>query len=362
MAQSNDDRQKIARILDATANRASEGLRVLEDYVRFGINSQYLTRELKTMRHDLVAIIAQLKPGELLSARDIVGDVGSEITTQSEQMRENLRDVVKANIKRLEQSLRSLEEYAKFSSSMLGAACERLRYRTYQIEQHLFNDRERHERLEAARLYLLLDGRSSLEEFRIVATQFVEAGADVIQLRDKQLTDRELIARGQLLHEIIHSANASQQKDSHRPLFIMNDRVDLAVICEADGVHVGQDELSVSQVRQILGPAFLVGVSTHNFDQARQAFRDNADYIGVGPIFPSQTKDFSSFPGLDILKEIEVEKSRPAFAIGGVTLENVGLIRATGHNRVAVGNAVLGSSDIRDIISKFKKELQNRIE
>src|SRR5689334_14271128 len=105
MTQANDDRQKIARILDATANRASEGLRVLEDYVRFGVNSPYLTRELKTMRHDLVAVISQLKPDELLSARDIVGDVGNEITTQSEQMRENLRDVVKANIKRLEQSL-----------------------------------------------------------------------------------------------------------------------------------------------------------------------------------------------------------------------------------------------------------------
>jgi thiamine-phosphate pyrophosphorylase len=94
------------------------------------------------------------------------------------------------------------------------------------------------------------------------------------------------------------------------------------VLCRADGVHVGQEELTIRDVRQIVGPEMLVGVSTHSIEQARQAVLDGASYLGCGPTFPSETKHFDHFPGLDFLRQVAAEISLPAFAIGGITLEH----------------------------------------
>src|SRR5690606_15435055 len=125
----------------------------------------------------------------------------------------------------------------------------------------------------------------------------VAAGAHVVQLRDKQWSDRELIDRARRLRQITRG----------RALFIMNDRPDLAVLADADGVHVGQEELSVKDARTIVGPRRLVGVSTHTLAQARQAVLDGASYIGCGPTFPSGTKSFEQLAGLDFLRAVAAE-------------------------------------------------------
>jgi thiamine-phosphate pyrophosphorylase len=129
--------------------------------------------------------------------------------------------------------------------------------------------------------------------------------------------------------------------------FIMNDRPDLAALAKADGVHVGQEELEIRDVRRIVGPRMLVGVSTHNIEQAREAVRGGADYIGCGPTFPSDTKHFDHFPGLDFLREVAAEQvSIPAFAIGGITLENLAQVLSTGFRRIAVSRALSCAEDI----------------
>src|SRR5262249_54437219 len=158
---------------------------------------------------------------------------------------------------------------------------------------------------------------------------------DVLQFRDKQLGDRELLQRARQLRELTASS---------RTLFIMNDRPDLAALSRADGVHLGQEELSVKDARSIVGPDALIGVSPHSLVQARQAVLDGASYIGVGPTFPSQTKRFEEFPGLDLLRQIAAEIRRPAFAIGGISLENLPSVLATGIGRVAVSSAVVDSA------------------
>src|SRR5207245_7710641 len=109
-----------------------------------------------------------------------------------------------------------------------------------------------------------------------------------------------------------------------RVLFIMNDRPDIARLAEADGIHVGQEELPVREVRRILGPGALVGVSTHSLDQARQAVLDGASYIGVGPTFRSNTKEFAQFPGLELVRQVAAETSPPAVALGGIRPEDLG--------------------------------------
>ena len=128
-------------------------------------------------------------------------------------------------------------------------------------------------------------------------------------------------------------------------MFVMNDRPDLAVLADADGVHVGQEELSVKDARTIVGADRLVGVSTHSIEQARQAVLDGADYIGVGPVFPSGTKQFDRLAGLELVRAVAAEVRLPAFAIGGITADNLPLVREAGLGRVAVSGAVASAAD-----------------
>jgi thiamine-phosphate pyrophosphorylase len=168
--------------------------------------------------------------------------------------------------------------------------------------------------------------------------------------RDKKLNDRDLLEHAKILRRISRECGT---------LFIVNDRPDLAVLSAADGVHVGQDELSIQEVRRIVGPEMLIGVSTHTIEQARQAVLAGASYIGCGPTFPSGTKHFDHFPGLPFLREVAAEISLPAFAIGGITPENLPEVVGTGMQRMAVGGAVAcaaqPSSSITRMLGVFRE-------
>lgn len=190
--------------------------------------------------------------------------------------------------------------------------------------------------LRDARLYVLLDGRDSCAGLAGLAQRLIDAGVDVLQLRDKRLPDRVLLERARLLRELTAGTGT---------LFIVNDRPDLAVLSQADGVHVGQDELTVADCRTIAGATRLVGVSTHSPAQARQAVADGADYIGCGPTFPSQTKAFDEFPGLEFLRVVQAEIGIPAFAIGGISGENLPRVLETGFRRIAVSSSVTATEE-----------------
>jgi thiamine-phosphate pyrophosphorylase len=264
--------------------------------------------------------------------------VGCQITTSTESERSGLIDAVQANLKRVQQALRSIEEYGKTIDPNLASAVEALRYETYTLERQMVRSTPRSEQLGRARLYVLTSGGASEGEFVLSINQLLSAGVDVIQLRDKILDDRTLLARAKKLASFTRGTDA---------LFVMNDRPDLAALAHADGVHVGQEELPVSEARKIVGPNLLIGVSTHNIEQARQAVADGADYIGCGPTFPSATKSFDHFPGLEFLRQAAAEIKLPAFAIGGIGLENVDEVLATGIKRVAVSGAAASASQLK---------------
>ncbi|MEE8453055.1 MAG: thiamine phosphate synthase [Thermoguttaceae bacterium] len=347
------DSASVLRILDASSNRAREGIRVVEDYVRFVLDDRHLTGLCKRLRHDLAAVLRRTATEHRLAARETQADVGTAVTTPSEQTRGDLGDVLTANLVRLQESLRSLEEYGKLIDAEMAARLEQLRYRSYTLQRAVEITRSSLGRLEDTCLYVLIDGRSSLDEFRHLAESLVgspaEAGVHVLQLRDKRLDDRQLLERGRMLRELTHRS---------RTLFIMNDRADLAALAHADGVHVGQEELSVKDARSIVGPEALIGVSTHSIEQARQAVLDGANYIGIGPTFPSGTKRFEQFPGLELLKSVAAEIRLPAFAIGGITQENLPDVLATGIHRVAVGGAVAGADNPADAAQQMFTELR----
>ena len=326
----------VLRVLDAAANRAREGLRVIEDYVRFLLDDRFLTESLKTLRHEFVAALGIVPFEHRLAARETERDVGTAATTPAERHRANPSGVLAANFSRLQEALRTLEEFGKLIDPGLAAAIERVRYRTYTLQRAIGMAQAGIARLADARLYVLVDGRGTPAEFTALCQSLVSAGVDVLQLRDKSLDDRTLLARARTLREIAHAAGV---------VFIVNDRPDLAALAQADGVHLGQEELLIKDARTILGPEGLIGVSTHSIEQARQAVLDGANYIGVGPTFPSQTKQFAAFPGLALLSAVSGEIGLPAFAIGGIHRENLGEVLQTGIRRIAVGAAVTAAPD-----------------
>ncbi len=323
------------RIIDASINRATEGLRVVEDYVRFALDDAHLTHLIKSVRHDLADACSAWPAAQLHAARETRHDVGTQIATAGESVRPDAASVCAASFQRVKQSLRSLEEISKTAKPQAAVALEAIRYRVYTLERCVTLATDSRRRLEQVRLCVLVDGRTNEAAFDDLVRGLVAAGVGMIQLRDKGLSDAELTARGRRLVELKHDT-----------LAIINDRPDIAAAVHADGVHLGQTDMRVKDARTIVGPHRLVGASTHSIEQARAAVLDGANYLGVGPTFPSTTKSFDSYPGLDLLRQVASEISLPAFAIGGIDAKNLPNVLATGIGRVAVGGAVVAAEDL----------------
>jgi thiamine-phosphate pyrophosphorylase len=210
-----------------------------------------------------------------LAARDTLGDVGTVIGTDSEYRRGSAVDVARASFKRVQEALRTLEEFGKLldcDTAGLARRIEQLRYRLYTAEKAVLRTQFSRERLVDQRLYLLVTASSCVAGCEAVVRAALTAGVKIVQMREKTVPDRKLVEQARRLREWTRGSDA---------LLIVNDRPDIAVLAEADGVHVGQDELSVRDARRIIGPDRLVGVSTHTIEQARQAVLDGADYLGV---------------------------------------------------------------------------------
>ena len=343
----------VFRIIDAAANRAAEGLRVVEDFARMHKEDASLARELKQLRHSLTTALAPIDSATLLQARDPASDVGTTISTSSEFERADFSAIVRSNFARVLQSLRTMEEYSKFLSERfdesIAPQLEQLRYQTYIVEKAVFNTVDSQASLNDVMIYVLTDSRGGLSEFESLIGELIRADVGLIQLRDKSLDDRELLRFGKRLTELTRDV---------RTRWIMNDRPDLARLADADGVHVGQEDVSVHQARQIVGPGKLIGVSTHDIDQARAAEIAGANYIGVGPCFPSGTKQFNQFVPTEFLSTVSSEILVPAFAIGGIDASNVATLNQLGIGRVAVSKSLVESHDKSQDAGILKKALR----
>ena len=343
----------IGRILDASANRAREGLRVVEDYARFVLDDPGLTRRLKEVRHRLAEALRGFDPDLLIGSRDTREDVGTHIMTPSEQVRENPRAVLTANFKRIAEALRTLEEYGKLVDVWLSGRFEVLRYDVYTLEKLTLTAVHAYRALGEAKLMVLVGGLPTLGDLTWIVGEALAGGADIIELREKNLADRELLSRAREVRILTAQAKAR---------FILNDRPDLARLAGADGVHLGQDDVSVRDARRIVGPNLLIGVSTHNRAQLDAAILSGAGYLGVGPVFPSATKEFSEpeLAGLAFVQAAAETTNIPWFAIGGITEENVERVLAAGATRIAVSAAVVRAERPRRAAARLKARLEGR--
>ena len=324
------------RILDANFNRAREALRVAEDCGRFALNDPAVTAMAKNLRSELQEVYSDMPAAEFITSRDTPGDIGTELTSPTEPERQDLADVATAACKRLTESLRTIEGYAKFIAPAHRLTLERMRYDAYTLEQRLVQRLMVARRFEEVKLYVLIAPNLCRGSVRETARAAIAGGADALQLWDKSAPDAELLALAAELRELT---------DETDRLLIINDRPDIAALVGADGLHLGQDDLPVAAARKLLRPGAIVGKSTHSLDQARAGINEGADYLSVGPIFETATKDAGPPVGPELLKEVAEAVSLPLCPIGGISAENVQQLVAVGAKRVAVCGAVCSTRD-----------------
>ena len=328
------------RAIDASANRAAEALRVIEDVARFVLDDQRLTALAKDLRHELAAALASPPLDGRVAARDVAGDVGAGLESQAALGRASTADLVAANAARAAQALRSLAEFAAVVAPAAAADFERLRYRLYDVERLALAAARAAGRLAGVNLCVLVDGRGEAADFERLVAGLVEAGVRMLQIRDKRLDPPALVDRVRRAVAI-----ARRRPAEEAVLVIVNDRVDVAAAVGAAGGHVGAEDLPVPLARRVLGPAALLGATAHDVAAARAAAAAGADYLGIGPCFPSATKAFAEFAPSEFLRTVATEIALPAYAIGGVTLERLATLRGLGVTRVAVASAVTAAAD-----------------
>lgn len=353
----NPDKHHALRIIDANLNRAREALRVMEEYARLTLDDADLTAHIKEARHELAHSVSDELSRALLAARDIVGDVGCGVRTETEFERTDVAAVARAAGKRLSEALRTVEEYGKTLDPALAAVVEKVRYRGYEMERRLDRSARARERFGRVRLYVIVTESlcrpqsgsttqsGSAVDWFATAEAALRGGADALQLREKTLPDRELLDRAKRLAALCRD---------HDAIFVVNDRADLATLCGADGVHLGQDDLPVSAARRIMPSTGIIGVSAHTIEQVKAAASSAPDYIAVGTMFPSSTKPQVDIRGPTLLVEARACTSLPLVAIGGINEATVPAVLSVVPCTVCVCQAVIGQPNVEQAASGLR--------
>jgi thiamine-phosphate pyrophosphorylase len=343
--------KQMLRIIDANCNRIGEGLRFLEEVARFILNDASLSKELKTIRHNVVKSINKLGI-KLISERDSESDVGAR--AKSPGKRRDLPSLITANAKRVEEALRVIEELSKVPELSLildSYYFQQARFQIYTLEKNLLSRILRQSKMAKLHgLYVILDtqvlGKRDAEE---AATQAIRGGARIIQLRDKQHEKGELLTIARKVKE------ACLQNDT---LFIMNDHLDIALAVDADGLHIGQKDFPLTIARKELPIDIIIGCSATTLKQALKAQNEGADYIAIGAIFSTPTKKEAIVVGTERLQQIKKKVSVPVVAIGGINRDNITEVITAGADAMAVISAVLDQMNIE----KATREMVNKIE
>lgn len=340
----------IYRLIDASVNRVSEGLRVIEDYLRFVRNDESGVKIAKEMRHKLRDIFKTFD-ARMITYRQSDNDVGHKLSLNEYcgEKKSGLKELLFANFKRCEEALRTLEEYSSIlnGKSAGKGQLENLRFRLYSLEKRVLTPLMRiiPEGLYCITASNLSNGRSTT----YVVERMLDAGVKVIQYREKYMDLRGKLEEAEALRRITERYKAN---------LIINDHPEIAMMVGADGIHIGQDDYPVTDLRRI-APDMIIGLSTHSPEQADNAVRCGADYIGVGPIFSTQTKDNVCPPvGVRYLEYAVRNIELPQVAIGGIKTHNLHEIAATGVKRVAIVSEITGSQDIGKKILEINKILE----
>ena len=324
---------RIAQLIDANLDRAREGLRVMEDWCRFGLKRNDFSIQIKDWRQQLGAQHHNIYRKARLSSEDPAMGVSHPL----QKNRSTPEDIFIANSSRVQEALRVIEEFTRITDPKLSEVASKIRYATYEIEIKVLEAKEivdKRKILKDCSLYLITTNKA--EDLKEIVLQALKAGTRIIQYREKFLNDKDRISQAKDLSYICKRYNS---------LFIVNDRIDIALAVDADGIHLGQEDIPTKVAREILGYEKIIGRSTHCLEEIKNAEKEGCDYIGIGPIFPSKTKQKVNPIGIDYLKKGLNKTLLPAFAIGGINSSNIKKLNQIHNLRIAVSDAIMGSND-----------------
>ena len=335
---------RMLQIIDANLDRAREGLRVLEDWARFGIGKEDLVIKIKNFRQ----ILGKNHLEIYKISRNHTEDQCKGLSHVLQTNRKSPSKIISSNSARVQEALRVIEEFSRNHNNKLSKIASEIRYEIYSLEIELLNFNT-HMRSESIiienNLYLITDNRENLLD-RV--EKILLGGVKIVQHRFKDGKDKDN------LREAIEINNLCKKYNS---LFIVNDRVDIALASNADGVHLGQDDIDIKTARKLLGSSKIIGVSANNSKDISNAIKNGCDYIGVGPVFQTLTKKNKEPLGLKKIKALTKDINIPWFAIGGINKVNISSLKKYGINKVAIVSGLLDSKDPKEEAIIIVKQL-----
>jgi len=326
---------RIAQIIDANLDRAREGLRVLEDWARFALGRKDLVKSFKNFRQ----ILGKHHLNVYKDSRNFVNDKCAGLSHPEQLKRNNTSSIISSNAARVQEALRVIEEFSRDHNQNLCKLSSEIRYEIYNLEIVLLKAQSNNSLrkiLRANDLYFIaIDDEDLFKKIKNI----LEGGVKIIQLRLKKGKDTDNLKFARKVRELCNHFGA---------LFLINDRVDLALACKADGVHLGQDDMDIKSARNILGFSKIIGISANNESDIKKAIKDGCDYLGIGPVFTTTTKKEKVPLGIDTLKLLTKDITIPWFAIGGIKQENISLLRANNIRKVAMISDLINSKNPKE--------------
>ncbi len=337
---------RIYQIIDANLDRAREGLRVLEDWARFGLEGNDFVTKIKDFRQ----ILGKNHLEIYKQSRNHVEDQSKGLTHQEQSKRKTPEQIISSNSGRVQEALRVIEEFSRLHNHALSKIASEIRYEVYTLEIDLlsFSKHKNAEKiLKGNDLYVITDHKDNLLE---IIEEILIAGVKIIQHRFKTGTDKDH------LQEAIKIKNLCKRYNS---LFIINDRVDIALASDADGIHLGQDDLDLKTARKLLGYSKIIGMSANNEIDISNALKDGCDYIGIGPVFETKTKKDKKPIGIEKIKTLTKNLNIPWFAIGGIGANNISYLKSNGFKKFALISQLMNSEDPKQDAIMILKQLSN---
>jgi thiamine-phosphate pyrophosphorylase len=343
---SNYEDLRIYQIIDANLDRAREGLRVLEDWARFGLGENDYVAKIKNYRQ----ILGKNHLEVYKESRNNIEDQCKGLTHQEQINRRNPEQTLSSNAGRVQEALRVIEEFSRLNNHELSKIASEIRYEIYTLEIDLLRlskFKKSEQILKENDLYVITDQKENLLE---VIEEILIAGVKIIQHRFKTGTDKDH------LQQAIQIKNLCKRYNS---LFIINDRVDIALASNADGIHLGQDDLDLKNARKLLGYSKIIGLSANNEIDIFNAINDGCDYIGIGPVFETATKKNKKPIGIDKIKRLTKDLKIPWFAIGGIKTNNISYLKRNGFKKIALVSQLMNSEHPKEDAIMILKELSH---
>ncbi len=312
------------RVADVNLNRLAESLKIIEDATRFIFENRLMLKKIRLLRYSLKKIRLKSLIKDLVQYRDSIADPGRSGDFDHPSLG-NPQDMIMANTNRAKESCRALEEIFKIEDHSLSRYFKSIRFQLYDIEKDFFiYFRKEFD----PSIYAIIDEKyikmARLEE--IINLQ-VKNGVTMMQLRIKTWTDRRFLNSARIIQDSLINTQVK---------LIINNRPDIAMMCGADGVHLGQNDMPLKFARRLLGERYIIGISAHTVNQAIAAQKQGADYIGVGALYPSRTKKDSWRCSLGMLRKICRAVKIPVIGIGGINNLNHSKVIDCGAAGIAV--------------------------